>query len=172
MTMLIEDRGYTPRYYNPDKGKTITGDHVERFYGALLGKMLSGSPSNIQMFSTREIFDAVEPVKNSLTLDAMKDLRRYLHFADDGEEEEEEEWEETYGDSKEEAPDTTARHQKKFSMVEDAYKRRWQAMVNFGKWITADESRVAGWYHSVITCGPGIISFRPIRPICCFVRFG
>ena len=53
MTMLIEDRGYKPRYYNPDKGKTITGDHVARFYGALLGKMLSGSPSNIQMFSTR-----------------------------------------------------------------------------------------------------------------------
>ena len=21
-------------------------------------------------------------------------------------------------------------------------------------WITADESRVAGWYHSVMTCGP------------------
>ena len=177
MTMLMDDEAnekpYKPRYYNPDKGRTITGDHVARFYGALLAKMLSGNPSNVQMFSTREIFDAVEPVKNSLTLDAMKDLSRCLHFAEDWEEEEDdEEWEEKYSDGKEEAVDTTARHRKKFSMVEDAYNRRWQAMVNFGKWITADESRVAGWYHSVITCGPGMISssdllFRPIRPIFC-----
>ena len=96
----------------------------------------------------------------------MRDLTRCLHFSDDWEEEDAEEWEEKYGDGKEEATDTTARHRKKFSMVEDAYNRRWQAIVNFGKWITADESRVAGWYHSVITCGPG-----KFRPICCFVRF-
>ena len=124
MTMLIKDRGYKPRDYNPDKDKTITGDHVVRFYGALLEKMLSKNSSNIQMFSTREIFDVVEPVKNSLTLDAMRDLTRCLHFADDWEEEEEEEWDEKYGVSKEEAPDTTARYQKKFSMVENAYNRR------------------------------------------------
>ena len=90
-----------------------------------------------------------------MTLDAIKDLTRCLHFADDWEDEEDEEWEQKYNDSKEEAADTTARHQKKFSMVEDAYNRRWQAMVNFGKWITADESRVAGWYHSMMTIGPG-----------------
>ena len=96
MTMIIEDRGYKPRHYNPDKGKIITGDHIARFYGALLAKMLPRNPSNIQIFSTREIFDAVEPVKNSLTLDAMKDLSRCLHFADDWEDEEDEEWEEKY----------------------------------------------------------------------------
>jgi hypothetical protein len=38
--------------------------------------------------------------------------------------------------------------------LEDGYDKRWQAMVNFGKWITTDESRVAGWYHSVMTIGP------------------
>ena len=128
------------------------------------------------MFSTREIFDAVEPVKNSMPQSAMEDLSRCLHFADDWEDAEDEEWEQKYNDIKEEAVDTTARHRKKFSMVEDAYNRRWQAMVNFGKWITADESRVAGWYHSVITCGPGKFSFgRTVssdssdllfRPIC------
>jgi len=32
--------------------------------------------------------------------------------------------------------------------------KRWQAVVNPGKWITTDESRVAGWYHSAITIGP------------------
>ena len=91
MTMLMDDEAnekpYKPRYYNPDKGRTITGDHVARFYGALLAKMLSGNPSNKQMFSTREIFDACEPVKNSMTLDAIKDLTRCLQFADDWEEE-------------------------------------------------------------------------------------
>ena len=164
MTMLIEEKSYKPRYYKA--GKTITTDHVARFYGALLAKMLSGYPSNNQMFSTREIFDAVEPVKNSMPQSAMEDLSRCLHFADDWEDAEDEEWEQKYNDIKEEAVDTTARHRKKFSMVEDAYNRRWQAMVNFGKWITADESRVAGWYHSVITCGPG-----KFWTICCFVRF-
>jgi hypothetical protein len=38
--------------------------------------------------------------------------------------------------------------------------KRWQACVNPGKWITTDESRVAGWYHSVMTIGPDP---KPIR---------
>jgi hypothetical protein len=32
--------------------------------------------------------------------------------------------------------------------------------VNPGKWITTDESRVAGWYHSVMTIGPEPKSIR------------
>ena len=38
--------------------------------------------------------------------------------------------------------------------------KRWQAIVNFGRWITTDESRVAGWYHSPMTNGP---EPKPIR---------
>ena len=38
--------------------------------------------------------------------------------------------------------------------------KRWQAIVHFGKWITADESQVAGWYHSCMTIGPDP---KPIR---------
>jgi hypothetical protein len=38
--------------------------------------------------------------------------------------------------------------------------KRWQAIVNPGRWITTDESRVAGWYHSVMTFGPDP---KPIR---------
>ena len=38
-------------------------------------------------------------------------------------------------------------------MLEDAYNERWQSMVTFGKWLTADESRVAGWYHLPMTVG-------------------
>jgi hypothetical protein len=36
---VLEDN-YKPRYYIGDK--VITGDHVARFYGACLGKMLTG----------------------------------------------------------------------------------------------------------------------------------
>ena len=38
--------------------------------------------------------------------------------------------------------------------------KRWQELVKPGKWITTDESRVAGWYYSVMTIGP---EPKPIR---------
>ena len=44
--------------------------------------------------------------------------------------------------------------------MEDAYNKRWQSIVNFGRWVTADESRLAGWYHSIMTIGP---EPKPIR---------
>jgi hypothetical protein len=44
--------------------------------------------------------------------------------------------------------------------LDDGYNMRRQAIVNFGKWITTDENRVAGWYHSVMTIGP---EPKPIR---------
>jgi hypothetical protein len=34
------------------------------------------------------------------------------------------------------------------------YLRHNRNPVNPGKWITTDESQVAGWYHSVMTIGP------------------
>ena len=37
---------------------------------------------------------------------------------------------------------------------------RWKECVTFGKWITFDESRVDGWYHSPITCGTETNSIR------------
>jgi hypothetical protein len=49
-------------YYIGDK--VITGDHVARFYGACLGKMLTGGRSIDQIFSTREIFEAVHQYKH------------------------------------------------------------------------------------------------------------
>jgi hypothetical protein len=45
-------------------------------------------------------------------------------------------------------------------MLEDAYNRRWQEMVKLGKWVTADESRCAGWYPSPSIIGP---EPKPIR---------
>jgi hypothetical protein len=40
MKKRVLEEGYKPRYYTGDK--RITGDHVARFYGTCLGKMLSG----------------------------------------------------------------------------------------------------------------------------------
>ena len=48
----------------------------------------------------------------------------------------------------------------KFSRTEDGYNNRWQEVVNFGKWMTADESQAAGWYKSMMTIGPDP---KPIR---------
>ena len=48
-------------------------------------------------------------------------------------------------------------------MLEDGYNRQWQAMVHFGRSMTADESRIAGWYHSPMTMGP---EPKPIRTGC------
>ena len=155
MTKLMNDphKPYTPRHFKPDEGKVITADNTARFYGCLLGRMFDGNPSMNQMFSTRDMFDACEPIKQSMTLDCFKDMVRCLHFSDDWDEDDEE-WDRIYTDAKQEPTEETSPHRRKFSMLEDAYNRRWQDMVNFGKWITADESRVAGWYKSCMTQGP------------------
>jgi hypothetical protein len=63
-------------------------------------------------------------------------------------------WDDIYNDPKVVADPSTATHRLKHGQLEDGYNKRWQAIVNFGKWITTDESRVAGWYHSVMTIGP------------------
>ena len=59
-----------------------------------------------------------------------------------------------------EAAGETANHRTKFSLVEDGWNIRWQQIVIFGKWLTMDESRVDGWYKSMMTCGP---EPKPIR---------
>ena len=146
---------FKAKYFNGDK--VIHADHVARMSGAALGNMLCGGRSNKQAFSTREWLNAIAPIQASMTLDAMEDFSRFLHFADDWDDEE---WESDYNDVKVEPSDNTAQHRKKFSMIEDAYNRRWQSLVKVGKWLTADESRVAGWYYSMITMGP---EPKPIR---------
>lgn len=69
-------------------------------------------------------------------------------------------WEELYPDPKHEPSPEMELHRRKFEHIEDGYNRRWKEVVNFGKWLTANESRVAGWYRSGITCGP---EPKPIR---------
>ena len=146
---IVED-GWKPKYYTSDK--VITGDHVARFYGACLSKMLVGNRSIEQIFSTREVFDCVRPVQMSMTKNALEDLTACLHYSDDWESADD--WDDTYPDAKVQADESTAAHRLKHGLLEDGYNKRWQAIVNFGKWITTDESRVAGWYHSVMMIGP------------------
>ena len=159
MTYIMEHKGYKPKYYNPSKNVVITGDHVCRFYGICIGRMLSGNRSVEDIWSTRDAFSAVGPIKESMPQDAFKDLCRCMHFADDWEEDDER-WNEVYADDKEAVTEGTARHRRKFGTLEGGYTNRWQAMVIFGREMTADESRVAGWYHSPMTVGP---EPKPIR---------
>jgi hypothetical protein len=81
---IVED-GWTPRFYTGDK--VITCDHVARFHGACLGKMLMGNRSIDQIFcSKREYFNAVPPIQVSMmTKNALEDLTGCLHYSDDWE---------------------------------------------------------------------------------------
>ena len=62
-----------------------------------------------------------------------------MHFGDDWEEADDR-WDEMYSDAKEVAPEGTAKHRRKFGVLEDGYNNRWQDMVYFGRCMTADES--------------------------------
>ena len=90
---------------------------------------------------------------------AFQDMYRSLHFADDWDKEDGVEWDDVYLDSKHKSPDS-ARHRAKFTTVEDACNARWKEVVIFGRCLTFDESRIAGWYKSAITIGPDP---KPIR---------
>jgi hypothetical protein len=48
MKKRVVEEGYNPRYYTGDK--VTTGDHVARFYGACLGRILTGGRSIDQIF--------------------------------------------------------------------------------------------------------------------------
>ena len=60
-------------------------------------------------------------------------------------------WEDVYADKKYEPSPEAERHRRKYEHIKDGFNRRWKECVNFGRWITADESRLAGWYKSGIT---------------------
>jgi hypothetical protein len=83
---------------------------------------------------------------------ALEDLTVCLHYSDDWDCKDD--WDDIYDDPKVQADASMASHCVKHGILEDGYNRRWQAIVNPGKWITTDENRVAGWYHSAMTIGP------------------
>ena len=61
MRKRVLESGFKPRYYKGDK--VITGDHVARFYGACLCRMIHGGRSIDQIFSTREYDRSWEVLK-------------------------------------------------------------------------------------------------------------
>ena len=76
-----------------------------------------------------------------------------MHFIDDWEVDWNSKWDEYVSDAKMGVDDTTATYQTKFGIVEDGFNSWWQEIVNFGKWLTIDESQVAGLYKSMMQCG-------------------
>jgi hypothetical protein len=152
-------RNWKPRYYKPDEGLIILTDYIARFYGCQLARSNNGFPSIDNSWSTRDPLEANGPLKECMLCDAFRDMYRYMLFNDDFDEESPDEWSDVYFDKKHSSP-ATARHRKKIIDVEDAICQRWKEYVNFGMWVTFDESRVAGWYNSAMTIGPEL---KPIR---------
>ena len=125
----VLENNYKPRYYTGDR--VITGDHVARFYGACLGRMLNGGRSIVQIFSTREILDAVPSIQAAMTKGPLEDLTTCLHYSDDWDPVHNGVWDDIYDDAKVVAPPSTATHRLKHGRLEDGYNKRWQVIVNF-----------------------------------------
>jgi hypothetical protein len=65
---VVED-GFKPRYYTGEK--VIIGSYIARYYGACLCRMNNGGHSIDQIFSTREILDAVPSIQAAMTKGAL-----------------------------------------------------------------------------------------------------
>jgi hypothetical protein len=115
------EEGYKPRYYTGDK--VIKADHIARFYGACLGKMLTGGRSIEQIFSTREIFDCVPSIQAAMTKGALEDLTTCLHYSEDWDVDDDQNWDDIYKDVKVEAAASTASHRLKHGQLEDGYNK-------------------------------------------------
>ena len=166
MLHIVRNKSYKPKYFNPLIGKKITADHVTRFYGVHIARMIKGFPTIEETWDTRDSLNHVSSAAESMPKDAFIDIYRCMHFSDDwepNENGEDEYWEDIFessGDERFEPTPDVEKHRRKYEHIEDGFNRRWKEVVNFGRWITADESRVAGWYNSGITIGP---EPKPIR---------
>ena len=83
--------------------------------------MLTGSRSINQMFCTREIFNAVPPIQESMPKNALEDLTSCLNYSDDWDPIGDLDWDEVYDDPKVVAPPHAARHRVKHGILEDCY---------------------------------------------------
>jgi hypothetical protein len=121
MRKRVLEEKYNPRYYHGDR--MITGDHVARFYGACLARMNHGGRSIEQIFSTREILEAVPSVQAAMTKCALEDLTTCLHYSDDWIPKDGGVWDDLYPDPKVVAPPSTASHRLKHGRLEDGYNK-------------------------------------------------
>jgi hypothetical protein len=83
MTKRIVVDGWTPKFYHYEE--VIKADHVARFYGSCLAKMLMGNRSINKIFCSREYFNAVPPIQASMPKNALEDLTVCLHYSDNWE---------------------------------------------------------------------------------------
>jgi hypothetical protein len=104
---VVQD-DWTPKYYTGDK--KITDDHVARFYGACMAKILMGNRSIVQIFSTGDIFDAIPSIQEAMTKNCLENLTSCLHYSDDWEIDDDDEWDVIYPDPQVEAEPGTANH--------------------------------------------------------------
>ena len=88
-----------------------------------------------------DMFDACEPIKQSMPPDCFKILARCVNFSDDWDDNDSG-WDAMHTDAEEEPGENTVPCCQKFSVLEDARTRRWQSMVDSWKWLTADKSQV------------------------------
>jgi len=121
MKKRVVEEKFKPRYYTGDK--VITGDHVARFYGACLSRMNYGGRSMEQIFSTREIMDAIPSIQASMTKGALEDLTSCLHYSDDWIPKNSGVWDDIYDDPKVVAVPGTATHRLKHGRLEDGYNK-------------------------------------------------
>ena len=160
----IKKLGFKPKWYDPfnvdpKNVRDVEWYHVQRFYGAMMCRNLKGNPSIDNMYSTRNSFHHIHAICESMTQDQFRDLHRLIHFVDDfGDDvvdqngkvvstppsplDDGEDWSDLYKYNRVVADEGTTKHRKKFSLLEQAYCKRWRECINMGKWICMDKSRV------------------------------
>ena len=121
----MKNQGYRPRYYNPAEGFVIEDDHVVRFFGCHIVRMLSGFPSINDCWSTGDSLRAVLVMKESVPLSAFQDMFRCLHFVGDWDDDDDVEWETIYIDPKHKGDPKKVSYRKKHGDMEDAFVERW-----------------------------------------------
>ena len=154
MVWIMKEKKWKPRYFDPEKGFTIQGHMVKRYYGCHMARMLRGFPSMDDAWSTREPLDSIGSLKECMTKNAYEDMYRCMHFSDNWDEKDgAPAWETVYDDEKYGASENVEHHRRKYKHIEDGWNRRWKYRVSFGRWVIGDDSCVAGWYHCGITAG-------------------
>ena len=121
MTKKVVEDGWTFKFYHYED--IIQSDHVARFYGTCLAKMLMENQSINQMFCSREYFNAVPPIQASMPKNALEDWTSCLHYSDGWDPRNNDDWDDVYDDPKVVANSGTAPHRMKHSRLEDGYNK-------------------------------------------------
>ena len=83
-----------------------------------------------------------------------KDIFCCLNIADNWDE-----WEDS-DDARFPVAEDMAKHRRKHGSLKEAHWKRWMELVTPSRFLTMDESRIAGWYRSAMMIGP---EPKPIR---------